>query len=46
MKKNLFSMKGGKLVLAICCLVLAVVFWVLVKYLQAGGLASLAMNFG
>ncbi len=34
MKKKLFHGKGGRLFFAFCCILMALVFWFLVKYNQ------------
>lgn len=46
MKKKLFSSKAGKFFLAVNCLILAILFWFVVKYIQIGELPIISFIFG
>ena len=39
MKKKSFGKKLGKILFAICCIILAFAFWFIVKYNHLGGVA-------
>lgn len=45
MKKNILGGKAGKIILAINCLILAIVFWFAVRLIDLGELPS-SMFFG
>ena len=40
MKFNFFEGKGGKIILFVCCLFLAIAFWFMVKYGMIEGLST------
>lgn len=46
MKKKLFTGRGGKIMLAFNCLILAILFWLVVKYLDIGELPTISSLFG
>lgn len=39
-------MKGRSIIRAICCLLLALIFWFVVKYTGAGAYSTSFFNFG
>lgn len=46
MKKKLFTGRGGKILLAFNCLVLAILFWLVVRYMEIGELPTISSLFG
>ncbi len=46
MKKKNFSGKARKIVLAISCLILAILFWFVVKFVQIGDLPLTSFIYG
>lgn len=38
MKKKILGKKAGKIFFAICCIILAFIFWFVVKYNDLGGM--------
>ena len=45
MKKKLFSSKAGQFILVLNCLILAILFWFAVKYIQIGNLPVISFIF-
>ena len=45
MKKKLFGSKAGKFFLILNCLILAIVFWFAVKFIEIGGLPLISFIF-
>lgn len=45
MKKSLFNMRGSNILLAIGCLLLAIVFWFVVEYTKTDSLPIFTFDF-
>ncbi len=45
MKKSLFNKRGGNILLGICCLLLAILFWFAVEYTSIESIPLLGFIF-
>ena len=46
MKNKIFGTKAGKIIFAVCCVILAFIFWFVIKYNQLSELPSELFLFG